>query len=83
MAIHCYFSKVFEIFLFDKVSSHITEFQHCFIRGRTTTTNLTFLTKYNSEIFDDAAQVGVIYTDFPKVFDAVDHGMLLQELTES
>lgn len=37
--------------------------------------------QYISEILDSNGQVGVIYTDFPKSFDRVDHGFLLDNLT--
>ncbi|XP_045471763.1 uncharacterized protein LOC123678670 [Harmonia axyridis] len=71
------FSKVFERLLYDIVYGHvkcrISDFQHGFIKGRSTITNLTCITQYITSALDDSSQVDVIYTDFSKAFDRLDH----------
>ena len=40
-------------------------------------------TQYVSQALDDRAQCDVIYTDFSKAFDQIDHGILLSKLRSS
>lgn len=78
------FSKVFEMVLFSRiypqVKSSLSECQHGFVRGRSTATNLVNMTQYISENIDANLQTDVIYTDFSKAFDKLDHGRLLAKL---
>lgn len=84
VAIICTPSKIFESILYKYIFSHISEVidrdQHGFMPRRSTETNLTsFLHKINKSI-DSNKQVDVIFTDFSKAFDRVDHGVLLRKL---
>ena len=45
-----------------------------------TVTNLVIKTQYISEVLDQRGQVDVIYTDFSKAFDKLDHNILLHKL---
>ena len=47
---------------------------------RSTLTNLVSFTQYISNTFNNSGQVDVIYTDFSKAFDKLDHGLLLKKL---
>lgn len=84
ITILCNFSKAFEMILHETIYINtlrqISDYQHGFIRGRSTTTNLFCITQYISEILDSGSQVDVIYTDFSKAFDRLDHGILLCKL---
>ena len=84
ITIICNFAKVFEFTLNVPLTRHvqnqIVTNQHGFVSGRSTETNLTCLTQYVSEKLDDNKQVDVIYTDFSKAFDRLDHGILVQKL---
>lgn len=77
-------AKVFEIVLYEHLFSHvkhqITSYQHGFYKGRSTVTNLFCITDYLSEAIDDGLQTDIIYTDFSKAFDRLDHNILLQKL---
>ena len=74
------FSKSFEFLLYEPTFSYaknrITEYQHGFFKGRSTTTNLFCITQYISDAIDANSQVDVIYTDFTKAFDTLDHNIL-------
>lgn len=78
------FSKVFELLLHDniyaKVKNIVTPLQHGFVKGRSTTTNLVCITQYLMETIDRRLQADVIYTDFSKAFDRLDHTILLRKL---
>lgn len=84
ITIICNFAKVFEIALHDILYWHlqgqITMHQHGFMRNRSTVTNLFCLTQYISYQMDVNNQVDVLYTDFSKAFDRLDHGILLRKL---
>ena len=84
ICILCNFSKIFESVIhkriFFSVKSFITPFQHGFVERRSTITNLSCFSQYVSEALDDNSQVDVIYTDFNKAFDQIDHYVLLAKL---
>jgi hypothetical protein len=73
-------SKVFESiiysYIYTNVQNVISEHQHGFFRGTSTSTNLSFI----SAALDKNTQVDVIYTDFSKAFDRIDHNILLNKL---
>lgn len=84
IAILCNFSKVFEILIHSILSYHVKNVivpeQHGFMEGRSTVTNLVCKSQFLSEVLDRRGQVDVIYTDFSKAFDRLDHGLLLRKL---
>ena len=48
--------------------------------GRSTVTNLMEITQYLSHAIDNRGQVDVIYTDFAKAFDSINHKILISKL---
>lgn len=84
IAIISNFSKVFELLLSTVISHHVKHMlsirQHGFMRGRSTATNLITISQAISESIDNHSQLDVIYTDFSKAFDRLDHGILLRKL---
>ena len=56
--------------------------QHGFIRGRSTCTNLLELTTTINAGFASNLQTDVIFTDFSKAFDSVNHELLLTKLNK-
>jgi Reverse transcriptase (RNA-dependent DNA polymerase). len=51
------------------------------MEGRSTVTNLVCITQFISEAIDRGSQVDVVYTDFSKAFDRLDHGLLMDKLS--
>lgn len=86
ISIICNFCKALEILLHDalypSVSNLISEHQHGFMKRRSTTSNLLCITQYISEAIDQRKQTDVIYTDFSKAFDRLDHNILLNKLSD-
>lgn len=78
-------SKVFEISiysqLYPQVKNCISPFQHGFTENRSTITNLAYFTQFVSESLDEQSQVDVVYTDFSKAFDKLDHSIIIEKLT--
>ena len=77
-------SKVFEAIihkrLFASFSTVISEFQHGFFSGGSTSTNLIQMCQFISSALDLKQQVDVIYTDLSKAFDSIHHEQLLCKL---
>lgn len=77
-------AKVFEDLVLDSiyplVSRGIPETQHGFLKGRSTVSNLACFTEFVIRNMEGGGQVDVVYTDFEKAFDRVDHDILLAKL---
>jgi hypothetical protein len=54
--------------------------QHGFVGGRSTETNLVTISQFLYEALNNHSQVDVVYTDFSKAFDMIDHNLLLNKL---
>lgn len=74
--------KVVHAYIYPMLSASIPSEQHGFIKGRSTATNLGVFIDYVLDNIDGGLQVDVIYTDFEKAFDRVDHIILLRKLNE-
>ena len=77
-------AKIFESIVYNRIFKHVqpvlSQHQHGFIPGRSTVTNLTEFTHNIATEMHNKKQVDVIYTDFTKAFDLVDHDILLSKL---
>ncbi|WP_165351398.1 reverse transcriptase domain-containing protein, partial [Enterobacter cloacae complex sp. 2DZ2F20B] len=78
------FAKIFEAIIFkqlySQVAAVISERQHGFMHGRSTVTNLFCTTQFISNAIGSGLQTDVIYLDFSKAFDRLDHGILFHKL---
>ncbi|KAL4125919.1 hypothetical protein QTP88_010156 [Uroleucon formosanum] len=77
-------SKIFESLVLNSIRSPLNHIlideQHGFRPGRSTLTCNLSLHSYIYDSFRDNCQVDVIYTDFSKAFDRVDHNHLMSTL---
>lgn len=78
-------SKIFELLVYrvmERVCSRsIIEEQHGFIKGRSTTTNLLSMQQFITDGLEKNKQVDIIYTDFVKAFDRINHDILCSRLS--
>ena len=66
--------------IYDHVSPFLTEWQHGFIKGRSCETQLILTHHQWATALDKGRQVDVVFLDFSKAFDEVNHAVLLQML---
>lgn len=62
------------------LTGQINQFQHGFIRRRSTVTNLASFCQVASDALDNNSQLDVLYVDLAKAFDKVDHTRLILKL---
>lgn len=83
----CIIAKIFERLVYNQVYSalkySLSTFQHGFLKGRSTVSNLILLNDFITEAMDNRHQVDVVYTDYSKAFDRIDHSILLHKLNWS
>ena len=77
-------AKVFEAIVCEVLSSQVktcvSNLQHGFMKGRSTSTNLLLFSNFLRLNIQAKRQVDCIYTDFKKAFDRVDHNVLIAKL---
>lgn len=77
-------SKVFEKIVYNDIYpvtvNQIPENQHGFLKRHSTVTNLACFSEYIIKNMENGGQVDVVYTDFEKAFDRVDHSILINKL---
>lgn len=80
----CVVAKIFEKVVYNNVYQAIqnsfSPSQHGFLKGRSTVSNLVVLNEYVTSSMDAGKQVDVVYTDYSKCFDRIDHQLLLRKL---
>ncbi len=81
----CVVSKVLERCtynrLIDHISTHLHHFQFRFLRGKSTTSQLLHVLHEIGELLDKRVQTDMVYLDFAKALDRVDHQLLLKKLS--
>ena len=77
-------SKVLERCVCNRLYGHIRhmvhQIQHGFLHGRSCTTQLLSTLHDIGQLLDNNIQTDVLFLDFAKAFDSVDHTILLQKL---
>lgn len=78
--------KLFDMLITDRLYHHlefaIPSTQHGFVRGKSTVSNLMEQTQIIADALKNGKRIDVIYFDFSKAFDQVDHSKLLSKLSK-
>jgi hypothetical protein len=74
------FEKILTKILSTSFKNIIFDEQNGFISGRSTATNLLVFKNYVLDVLNSNCQVYVIYTDFFKALDKIDHNILVAKL---
>lgn len=77
-------AKIIDSLMADQLFMHFSHListnQHGFFKKRSTVTNLLAYTDKLQQCLEEGGQVDVIYTDFSKAFDKVNHQLLINKL---
>lgn len=80
----CIVSKIFERILFDVLYNYLKQIfspsQFGFRKGRSCVIQMVIYLETLYDAYESGKDINVIYTDYEKAFDKVDHGLLLQKL---
>lgn len=71
------FESIISKKLYPMFKNIIIDEQHGFMTGRSTTTNFLVFQSYVLDAFKAGRQIDVIYTEFSKAFDNIDHNILI------
>lgn len=66
----------------ETIAHKITPRQHGFVNNRSTSTNVIEFVDYTLSKIEFGNQIDVLYTDFLKAFDRVDHRILIVKLKQ-
>lgn len=81
----CLFAKVLEKLVYSQLYPALKQSlsldQHGFLRGKSTTSNLLICAEFLTRCMSEPSQVDIVYTDYSKCFDRIDHVILLKKLT--
>lgn len=81
----CCLAKIFESLICDTLSFHckpfLQSFQHGFLGGKSTSTNLLDFSNFCLSNIEYGKQIDCIFTDFSKAFDRINHRILLLKLS--
>lgn len=87
ISILSHIAKLFELLVLRSIQPSVNNIlideQYGFRPGRSAVSNLIVLNNYILKAFDKHSQVDVIFTDFAKAFDRVDHHTLMDILYKS
>lgn len=77
-------ARIFEKVVLNRYSnvlcSGLYHSQHGFMKNRSTVTNLLETTSFIADSLQSCAQVDIVYLDFEKAFDSVNHFLLLKKV---
>ena len=74
------FEKIVSYKLKCKLEGILTDYQHGFVRGRSTVTNLLTYEQFLIRNMENGNQIDAINMDFSKAFDRVNHTVLIKKL---
>jgi len=75
-----YLERIVRSAIYDYISPFLTELRHGFVKGRSCETQLILTQHQWATAFDEDRQVDVVFLDFSKAFDKVNHSVLMQKL---
>ena len=81
MVIPKLFEAIVKIKIYECVKNGLTPYQHGFVAGRSTTTNLVLYTNKIINSIESGSQIDSVYTDFSKAFDRVVISLLIHKLS--
>lgn len=76
------FEQIMYKYVYNRISSVITPYQHGFVPSKSTTTNLLNITNFINNNIELGKQTDVLYLDMSKAFDKIKHISIIKTLNE-
>ena len=74
--------RILHTVLYDQVFQYLHDSHHGFLRGRSTVSQLVLVHDDWAKVLDNQGQVDVVFLDFSKAFDLVNHSLLIRKLNQ-
>ena len=74
--------RILHTFIYDQVFQYLHDSHHGFLRGRSTVSQLVLVHDDWAKVLDNQGQVDVVFLDFSKAFDLVNHSHLIRKLNQ-
>ena len=74
--------RILHTVIYDQVFQYLHDSHHGFLRGRSTVSQLVLVHDDWVKVLDNQGQVDVVFLDFSKAFDLVNHSLLIRKLNQ-
>ena len=74
--------RILHTAIYDQVSQYLHDSHHGVLRGRSTFSQLVLVHDDWAKVLDNQGQVDVVFRDFSKAFDLVNHALLIRKLNQ-
>jgi hypothetical protein len=65
-----------------ETTNHLSDCQHGYTKDRSTQTEILKLTNSIRKSSDSKLKIGIVFIDFQKAFDSIDHSILMKHISE-
>ena len=72
---------IFYLIIYEKLSSLISQHQHGFLKDKSVITSMYEFSNEAVEVITNGHQMDVVYIDYAKAFDKVNHALLIEKLS--
>ena len=71
--------KIIHTAIYDQVFQYLHDSRHGFLKGSSTVSQLVLVHDDWAKVLDNQGQVDVVFLDFSKAFDLVNHSLLIRK----
>ena len=74
--------RILHTVIYDQVFQYLHDSHRGFLRGRSTVSQLVLVHDDWAKVLDNQGQVDVVFLNFSKAFDLVNHSLLIRKLNQ-
>ena len=74
--------RILHTVIYDQVFQYLHDSHHGFLRGRFTVSQLVLVHDDWAKVLDNQGQVDVVFLDFSKALDLINHSQLIRKLNQ-